>query len=358
MKKSSFLKENARPYRQSALQRRTISFLCRDIMITHFEPSISYEGLYGEVRDMCSMDNDQLFTMKWIDEEGTFTTRGGWNSSPSTAARHNRRTSSWLAESVTICSVILAPSTISCLTMVSGEVIIESGFKSWPFSGHLQFLCFVSGWHLLCMLEWIVCVCYFLPGLWPLDPHAKVSWMLVVVGIIQRRATREEGFSVWKRLLMCNDIIVQDWVTFTLKRIKRSEILQECPSFNACRYLRAITEHYLRVRVHLFCVLLFFFYCQVTPALSPLSWSWKKLYGSMNSTKIQSSSFTVSLHRFHTGGGVSARALCRLCLPPCCFLTSAPAHICLVSEPSHKSNTASVSKHRHKSINSPLWLAN
>ena len=46
-------------------------FPCRDIMITHFEPSISYEGLYGEVRDMCSMDNDQLFTMKWIDEEGT-----------------------------------------------------------------------------------------------------------------------------------------------------------------------------------------------------------------------------------------------------------------------------------------------
>uniref|UniRef100_A0A673AYQ3 protein kinase C n=1 Tax=Sphaeramia orbicularis TaxID=375764 RepID=A0A673AYQ3_9TELE len=44
--------------------------LHRDIMITHFEPSISYEGLYGEVRDMCSMDNDQLFTMKWIDEEG------------------------------------------------------------------------------------------------------------------------------------------------------------------------------------------------------------------------------------------------------------------------------------------------
>uniref|UniRef100_A0A8C5B4Y6 Protein kinase C n=1 Tax=Gadus morhua TaxID=8049 RepID=A0A8C5B4Y6_GADMO len=39
-------------------------------MITHFEPSISYEGLYGKVRDMCCMDNDQLFTMKWIDEEG------------------------------------------------------------------------------------------------------------------------------------------------------------------------------------------------------------------------------------------------------------------------------------------------
>uniref|UniRef100_A0A8C1XN29 protein kinase C n=2 Tax=Cyprinus carpio TaxID=7962 RepID=A0A8C1XN29_CYPCA len=46
-------------------------FFCfRDIMITHFDPSISYEGLCSEVRDMCSMDNDQLFTMKWIDEEG------------------------------------------------------------------------------------------------------------------------------------------------------------------------------------------------------------------------------------------------------------------------------------------------
>uniref|UniRef100_A0A674D750 Protein kinase C n=1 Tax=Salmo trutta TaxID=8032 RepID=A0A674D750_SALTR len=42
----------------------------RDIMITHFEPSISYEELHGEVKDMCCMDNDQLFTMKWIDEEG------------------------------------------------------------------------------------------------------------------------------------------------------------------------------------------------------------------------------------------------------------------------------------------------
>uniref|UniRef100_A0A7N8WMG6 protein kinase C n=1 Tax=Mastacembelus armatus TaxID=205130 RepID=A0A7N8WMG6_9TELE len=39
-------------------------------MNAHRNPSISYEGLYGEVRDMCSMDNDQLFTMKWIDEEG------------------------------------------------------------------------------------------------------------------------------------------------------------------------------------------------------------------------------------------------------------------------------------------------
>ncbi|MGH0149275.1 UNVERIFIED_CONTAM: hypothetical protein FKN15_041893, partial [Acipenser sinensis] len=41
-----------------------------DIMITSFEPSILYEGLFNEVREMCSFEDDQLFTMKWIDEEG------------------------------------------------------------------------------------------------------------------------------------------------------------------------------------------------------------------------------------------------------------------------------------------------
>uniref|UniRef100_A0A8C3UZ58 Protein kinase C iota type n=1 Tax=Catharus ustulatus TaxID=91951 RepID=A0A8C3UZ58_CATUS len=45
-------------------------FKAQDIMITYFEPSISFEGLCSEVRDMCSFDNEQLFTMKWIDEEG------------------------------------------------------------------------------------------------------------------------------------------------------------------------------------------------------------------------------------------------------------------------------------------------
>lgn len=44
--------------------------LFRDIMITHFEPAITYENLCTEVRDMCCFDNEQLFTMKWIDEEG------------------------------------------------------------------------------------------------------------------------------------------------------------------------------------------------------------------------------------------------------------------------------------------------
>ncbi|XP_016118341.1 protein kinase C iota type-like, partial [Sinocyclocheilus grahami] len=70
-----------------------------DIMITHFDPSISYEGLCSEVRDMCSMDNDQLFTMKWIDEEESIYRRGArrWrklyyaNGHAFQAKRFNRR---------------------------------------------------------------------------------------------------------------------------------------------------------------------------------------------------------------------------------------------------------------------------
>ncbi|XP_053456179.1 protein kinase C iota type [Nycticebus coucang] len=51
-------------------QVRVKAYYRGDIMITHFEPSISFEGLCSEVRDMCSFDSEQLFTMKWIDEEG------------------------------------------------------------------------------------------------------------------------------------------------------------------------------------------------------------------------------------------------------------------------------------------------
>ncbi|XP_035190062.1 protein kinase C iota type isoform X1 [Oxyura jamaicensis] len=51
-------------------QVRVKAYYKGDIMITYFEPSISFEGLCSEVRDMCSFDNEQLFTMKWIDEEG------------------------------------------------------------------------------------------------------------------------------------------------------------------------------------------------------------------------------------------------------------------------------------------------
>nr|XP_060623518.1 LOW QUALITY PROTEIN: protein kinase C iota type [Anolis sagrei ordinatus] len=53
-----------------AHQVRVKAYYKGDIMITYFEPSISFEGLCNEVRDMCAFDNEQLFTMKWIDEEG------------------------------------------------------------------------------------------------------------------------------------------------------------------------------------------------------------------------------------------------------------------------------------------------
>ncbi|NP_001084068.1 protein kinase C iota L homeolog [Xenopus laevis] len=51
-------------------QVRVKAYFKGDIMITHFEPSITFDGLCNEVRDMCSFENDQPFTMKWIDEEG------------------------------------------------------------------------------------------------------------------------------------------------------------------------------------------------------------------------------------------------------------------------------------------------
>uniref|UniRef100_A0A8C5Q2W2 Protein kinase C n=1 Tax=Leptobrachium leishanense TaxID=445787 RepID=A0A8C5Q2W2_9ANUR len=51
-------------------QVRVKAYFKGDIMITHFDPSINYDGLCTEVRDMCTFDNEQLFTMKWIDEEG------------------------------------------------------------------------------------------------------------------------------------------------------------------------------------------------------------------------------------------------------------------------------------------------
>ncbi|XP_078467660.1 protein kinase C iota type-like [Lampetra planeri] len=41
-----------------------------DVLITHVRPGTSFPGLCGDVREMCSFDSEQLFTMKWIDEEG------------------------------------------------------------------------------------------------------------------------------------------------------------------------------------------------------------------------------------------------------------------------------------------------
>ena len=39
-------------------------------MITYIEPVITLESLCKEIRDICKFEYDQLFTMKWVDEEG------------------------------------------------------------------------------------------------------------------------------------------------------------------------------------------------------------------------------------------------------------------------------------------------
>lgn len=142
-------------------------------MITHFEPSISYEGLYGEVKDMCSMDNDQLFTMKWIDEEGVFMMCTRWNSLQvpvaTTAERHSDQ-ALWLrfVESIIVCSIISACSSVSWLIMLSEKEIIKSGwYLSIDFLWHLQFLwfvtfCFCSGYWIELYVLVICCISYYL----------------------------------------------------------------------------------------------------------------------------------------------------------------------------------------------------
>ncbi|XP_021707067.1 atypical protein kinase C isoform X3 [Aedes aegypti] len=40
-----------------------------EVMITYIDESITYEGLCREIRDICRFAPDQVFTMKWVDEE-------------------------------------------------------------------------------------------------------------------------------------------------------------------------------------------------------------------------------------------------------------------------------------------------
>lgn len=42
----------------------------REVMITYIDPHITVEQLCQEMRDICRFSQDQVFTMKWVDEEG------------------------------------------------------------------------------------------------------------------------------------------------------------------------------------------------------------------------------------------------------------------------------------------------
>lgn len=41
-----------------------------DVLISSLSSEVTYAGLNTEMKDICKFDDDQLFTMKWVDEEG------------------------------------------------------------------------------------------------------------------------------------------------------------------------------------------------------------------------------------------------------------------------------------------------
>ncbi|KAE8745667.1 hypothetical protein FOCC_FOCC007668, partial [Frankliniella occidentalis] len=41
-----------------------------EVMITYIDPNITLEQLQREMRAICHFSGEQVFTMKWVDEEG------------------------------------------------------------------------------------------------------------------------------------------------------------------------------------------------------------------------------------------------------------------------------------------------
>lgn len=41
-----------------------------EVLITYINQDITLEGLCQEMREICRFSTDQVFTMKWVDEEG------------------------------------------------------------------------------------------------------------------------------------------------------------------------------------------------------------------------------------------------------------------------------------------------
>ncbi|KAK9702152.1 PB1 domain [Popillia japonica] len=41
-----------------------------EVLITYIDPNITLEEICKEMRDTCRFSPDQVFTMKWVDEEG------------------------------------------------------------------------------------------------------------------------------------------------------------------------------------------------------------------------------------------------------------------------------------------------
>ena len=45
-------------------------FICRNVFITYIDPTISYDVMVGEMREICGFPRVHPFTIKWVDEEG------------------------------------------------------------------------------------------------------------------------------------------------------------------------------------------------------------------------------------------------------------------------------------------------
>lgn len=48
----------------------TTVYVYREIMITYIDPMITFEQLCQEMRQICRFSQEQVFTMKWVDEDG------------------------------------------------------------------------------------------------------------------------------------------------------------------------------------------------------------------------------------------------------------------------------------------------
>lgn len=46
------------------------SFFYRNILCITIDPCITFEELCTDMRDICNFSPEQVFTMKWVDEEG------------------------------------------------------------------------------------------------------------------------------------------------------------------------------------------------------------------------------------------------------------------------------------------------
>jgi len=53
-----------------SIQLFSLFIFFRDILITSVNGEITFADFCAEIKDICKFDDEQPFTMKWLDEEG------------------------------------------------------------------------------------------------------------------------------------------------------------------------------------------------------------------------------------------------------------------------------------------------